>query len=79
VYRAGAGEVRFWVECDGGTIAECSATSAGTPCDSGLHAATSGTLGCWYEIVSGNPGDIEGYCYEPANPDAVLRPILKGP
>ncbi len=78
-YSSGSGSVRATAECGTTVIAQCTATAPGAEngCWDGYHTATEGELHCYYEIVSGNPSGITGYCADPVNPSFLVPMVAR--
>lgn len=74
--HSGSGSVRFWVECGSGIPAVCETVNL-PHCEDGPGDG-GGKLGCFYEILHGNPRDIIGKCIDPVNPRIVYEAIPAG-
>jgi len=60
---------KFWAECEGRTVAECTIPSGPGACDSGFMDSGRGKGGCW---MTGAAPDESGECIDPANPCIVI-------
>lgn len=68
-YSGGSGVVYAAAECDGNVVSDCTANAPGSGCTGPMNPVrTPGDLRCYFEVVSGSPTGITGYCYDPVNP-----------
>ena len=71
--------VRFWAECDGVLVIDCTATpSTSMQCQDAFNTAPNGgLLGCYYSASGGATTSIEGECFDPLLPPGVVPEVFR--
>lgn len=75
-YATGSGEVRIVGSCDQELVSECTATQPGVSCV-GDGGAIPGKVGCRAEVPVGNPGQVQGECYDPIDPTRLVPAVIQ--
>lgn len=71
--------VRFWAECGGVLVIECTANpSSGQQCENAFASAPNGgVLRCYYSQSGGVPTSIQGECFDPIDPTGTLPAVSR--